>query len=464
MKKILYYIVCLLPFFIQAQGGFGTPYIIDNDNYGFDIKVAKINNGGLLDVVMVDFHYDLVAWYENTNGNGQFGTEHIISQNIQYPVYVEVADLNGDNDMGVLVSFRQNSTVAWFENLDGQGNFSSAKIITSNNAFKSDGIKAADIDGDNDIDVVWAASNDNKLVWFENLNGQGTFSSEKIISSTTVGVYSLALADIDGDGDTDVVCNSSTTGYPSWFENLDGQGTFSTEKLIDNLGTFRLFPADIDNDGDLDLVKYDVQSGNVILHWLRNIDGLGTFEEGGLITNLQQVRDVFPVDIDNDGDLDIYVSSLGEGKVAWFENLDGQGTFGDIHIIDDNFFSARAVYGAKIDSDDYNDVVASKIISLGAGQYEYNIVWYRNLTYLGMEDQSLQALSLYPNPVTNVLQINNPNNAVIKQIQVYNLLGKEVIQVQGNSKTINVSNLQSGVYIVKITGQEGVRSFKVVKE
>ncbi len=83
---------------------------------------------------------------------------------------------------------------------------------------------------------------------------------------------------------------------------------------------------------------------------------------------------------------------------------------------------------------------------------------------LGVEDRVLFSISIFPNPATKVLQINNPINVVIKQVQVYNLLGKEVLQVQGNNNTINVSGLLPGVYFVKLITQEGVRSFKMVKE
>ncbi len=80
------------------------------------------------------------------------------------------------------------------------------------------------------------------------------------------------------------------------------------------------------------------------------------------------------------------------------------------------------------------------------------------------EISETKKLLFYPNPTKNTLRINNLNNVVIKQVKVYNLLGKEVLQVQGNNENINVSGLLPGVYFVKLITQEGVRSFKMVKK
>lgn len=67
------------------------------------------------------------------------------------------------------------------------------------------------------------------------------------------------------------------------------------------------------------------------------------------------------------------------------------------------------------------------------------------------------ALSLYPNPVTDKLYLTANENEAIQQIIIYNVIGKQVLnsEMNANTKTINVSNLDNGIYIVKMISKKG---------
>jgi uncharacterized delta-60 repeat protein len=72
------------------------------------------------------------------------------------------------------------------------------------------------------------------------------------------------------------------------------------------------------------------------------------------------------------------------------------------------------------------------------------------------------AFVIYPNPVQNVLHLQSNNFTSIKSVKIYDLQGKVVLQ--DTNDTINVSNLSKGVYIVKITTEEGEVTKKFIKE
>jgi len=71
---------------------------------------------------------------------------------------------------------------------------------------------------------------------------------------------------------------------------------------------------------------------------------------------------------------------------------------------------------------------------------------------LGVNDQNLMNVSLYPNPTENTLFISGNESPIA--VAIYNVLGKEVLSIK-NTNTINVQALPSGVYTIRIS--DGVR-------
>ena len=452
MKKGTGLIFLFCCFFTQAQSGFGPAQQIDE--FGFQttkVYASDLDNDGDMDVLVSGQNANTIAWYENLDGNGTFGSVNYVIQSFQHTQFLSTADIDGDGDQDILATANGLGWVSWFVN-DGNGNFAIQNIDTNAPDIKQ--AVAGDIDGDGDIDVVAAIKGESKVVWYENLNGNGGFSSEKVITNSAVGVYQVDVGDIDNNGSLDVICNSSSTGFPSWFKNLDGQGNFSTENMIDFIGTFEVNVADIDQDNDLDLFKMESTNGNHIIHWLENIDGLGTFIQRQEISNFNANRDIFPTDIDNDGDIDLLATFVGDGKIAWFKNLDGQGTFSNRIVIDDT--GSSSIYSVDIDGDGYKDALTRTSLNINA-----QLVWYKNLTYLNTQENPLLQLSITPNPTTGILNLQAPNST-IESITVYDVLGKPVLQQKNNLTTIDLSHLQNGMYLVKIEAKEGSVVKKVV--
>jgi len=85
---------------------------------------------------------------------------------------------------------------------------------------------------------------------------------------------------------------------------------------------------------------------------------------------------------------------------------------------------------------------------------------------LGLEESSFNnAITLYPNPVQNTLQINTQNK-IIDKINIYSILGSRVRQLKAEtvSPSVDVSNLASGVYYVQLYSGKNVALKKFVKE
>ena len=448
-KTLILFILCLS---INVNAQFGELQLIDDLSFSATIvNAADLDGDNDLDVLMSGWNANIVAWYENLDGEGTFGSINLISTTLNFTQSLSTADFDGDGDMDILASSRGDNEVVWYENLDGLGDFSNAKIINDNAPFVKE-VVAADIDDDNDMDVVAAVSNASKVVWYENTDGLGNFSDEIIISNTTTGVYYVDAADVNGDGFMDVLANSSSTADPSWFTNLDGLGNFGTENIIDFDSTFKLLPADIDGDEDMDLFKLEDVNNISEFSWLENIDGIGTFEQRQTLSSIFQGSEMDAADIDNDGDIDLFTVYVGDENISWFENIDGLGTFSERQTIDN--FASISIVGADLDGDGYKDALTIA---------NHDPVWYKNQTYLSVNENILNSISLSPNPSKGIITINAPNSTIYAT-KVYDILGKQVLSQFNKSQTINLTNLQNGLYLVKIETEQGFLVKKIVKE
>ena len=452
-KKIL-----LLTFiiYVNTYAQFGSQQIITTNADGaFSIYAIDLDGDGDMDVLSASSEDDKIAWYENIDGQGNFGSQQIITTNADKATSVYATDIDGDGDMDVLSASQNDNKIAWYENTDGQGSFGSQQIITTI-ANYAGSVYATDIDGDGDMDVLSASLFDNKIAWYENTDGQGDFGSQQIITTIANGAFSVYAIDLDGDGDMDVLSASFDDDKIAWYENTDGQGSFGSQQIISvNVdGARPVHATDIDGDGDMDVLSASFYDDEIA--WYENTDGQGSFSSQQIITtNADGPYWVHATDIDGDGDMDVLSASYIDDKIAWHENTDGQGSFGSQQIITANTDTATYVYATDIDGDGDMDV-------LSASYADGKIAWYENLTPLAVNQNTLISFSIYPIPTSGILTVKL--KTAIAQIEIYNKLGQLLVS-RSNENMIDISTLSQGLYFCKVKDENGAFGItKVVKE
>ena len=98
-----------------------------------------------------------------------------------------------------------------------------------------------------------------------------------MLTTDLAGAHSLDIADLDGDGDLDIVSGGWNAGEMRWWQN-DEDGVFSEKTVCEDFNGMRYVIArDLDLDGDFDLLS-GAQETEVGLRWWEN-DGVGNFSE-----------------------------------------------------------------------------------------------------------------------------------------------------------------------------------------
>jgi len=225
-------------------------------------------------------------------------------------------------------------------------------------------VHAADVDGDGDMDLLTASYPNDKVAWYEN-NGSQTFT-ERVITTAADGARSVWAADLDGDGDMDVVAALETANKVVWYQNNGSQVFTALDVSTGPSGGPRtVMTADVDGDGDVDVVT---AAGNR-LHWYEN-NGSQTFTDRLLPASPTNVIDVDVADVDKDGDLDfLWAAAIADNNVGWYEN-NGSQVF-TARKISDDADGARNVAAADVDGDGDMDVV---VAALDAG----SVLWFEN--------------------------------------------------------------------------------------
>jgi hypothetical protein len=320
----------------------------------------------------------------------------------------------------------------------------------------------ADMDNDGDLDIltiVHSSSVQNSIIWYENTDGLGNFNTGVFIDTFGDSSEKFILFDLDNDSDQDIILIvNNGPGKIVWYENLDNQGSFTEQQLIFQF-TFsssgwttinHITVVDINNDGKKDLLfdsSYASDDGSITqedIYWIENLDNQGNFSSTQFISNdFSSLASLRPYDIDNDGDKDILTTLFNNdsqtSSIAWFENTDGLGNFGLKQTISTEVNRATDATAADLNGDGLLDIIS-------ASSLDNKVAWYKNeiLSINGFEKNQF---TIYPNPTEGIITL--VSKSPISTITLFNSLGQEIGKFY-NTNEINISNLDNGIYFLKI--------------
>jgi hypothetical protein len=260
--------------------------ISTNLKRAYDVALADLNADGRLDVAASAWNGNHIAWFANPDpaANKPEWTKHMIDDNIAETRTVRLADFNGDGKSDVLATARLANLTAWYERTD-QGPWRRHEIDAKSPQPVHG--QPTDLDGDGDVDVVMALgmlakegqADTNQVVWYENVGRPGKGSAwKKHVVGTLTFAFEAGAADLDGDGDSDIVATAwGGTGHVVWFENTGDASTGWRRHVLKEKWSRanQVIVADLDGDRLLDIIATAERGANELRWWRNGLRGPG---------------------------------------------------------------------------------------------------------------------------------------------------------------------------------------------
>ena len=328
------------------------------------LAVDDFDRDGDTDVAAVDAA-GLHVW--RSDGSPGDGGWSLVSAAVSGLDRLDSLDLDGDGDPDLISS--AGTSVLWWESETGTF---TARTGPSTGAAR--GAVALHLDGDGLWDLAAADhSGDTVLGWSNLSTDRSTLFREQELDGAYDGARSVHAADLDGDGDLDVVGAAYHQGEITWWRNDGGDPVAWTRFVVDSglPYAFAVRAVDLDADGDLDILgsisRLDFQTGTNKLYWWRN-DALSWTRMS--VASPFGASDVWPVDMDMDGDVDLLSAAAGSDEIAWYANNGSAGGWA-VTVINTVFGRVHSAVAADLDGDGDPDVAA-------AADTGDEIAWWEN--------------------------------------------------------------------------------------
>jgi hypothetical protein len=301
------------------------------------LAVANIDGDPYDEIVVANYDVDefIVKYYVTPTA-----VEYVVADG---PNTVKLTDFDGDGDNDLAVEYENDKVISIY--LNGGGGDLSIESAFSTVTTPYD-FTTADLDGDDDNDIAIANygeyPNYYQHVYFN--NGSGAFTTGTTLhSSGTCQI--VAAADIDNDDDNDLIY--ITDDDRIYFYKNNGSGSFSDSSSFElAVSAYNIYTGDFDLDDDIDIAINDEWDGVFVVYYN---DGTGNFVDPRYYWVGQYMHGFTGADLDNDGDEELiavtYTGGTDSLKIFWnridqipLDNNDNHpNTIPDLFTLDQNY-------------------------------------------------------------------------------------------------------------------------------
>lgn len=223
-----------------------------------DIAIFDSNGDGFKDIVIAPRTSGSVIQIIRGNGDGTFKAPISYAPAGGVPRHIEAGDVNNDGVNDIVSSSSDGRFYVWLGN--SGGTYSAPISIAVDTTAALEDIALAHINNDGILDVVVQKMNgvggDSTFVFLGNGNGTFKYSVSDIANTGTRG--GIAIGDLDGDGDNDILSANGEGGAGVSIYLGDNSGALGAENTV-SFGSFQMRPliGDFNGDGKLDFIVAD---------------------------------------------------------------------------------------------------------------------------------------------------------------------------------------------------------------
>ena len=329
----------------------------DNEDIGWFERhtVGDVDGDGRLDVVVVDNKFGRLVWFANIEHPADGPWRRYVITTKSPRVYdVVLADRDGDGDLDAADAGYANNHNCWYENPGPDGwDGEWTRRVVGEKMSETREIDVGDFNGDGKLDLFAAAvgvegvspdvtdfeQHASRIVWYED-SGDPTIEPwvRHVIDDTCRAAIHGHPADVDGDGDLDVVMAHGMRErllpgdrhYVAWYENVGARGDgsqWTPHRISAFPYAFEAVPADMDGDGDVDVVASAWAKGDRVV-WFENPgDARGEWTEHTVTADFKASNQVIVADLNGDGRPDLAGTAdsgssrvVGAQELRWWRN------------------------------------------------------------------------------------------------------------------------------------------------
>lgn len=337
--------------------------------YANAVAMGDLDDDGDLDIILGNKTSAESVWLND--GTGRFSA-HPTSPSFEAGPASEVVlgDVDDDGDLDAVVSASDaNAETVWLNN--GTGVFTAHPSVPQFGTTGNLALQLGDIDNDGDLDaVVGKVSNLRDEVWLN--NGAGVFSphpTTPLFGLLNTADTDIELGDIDGDGDLDAVVSTWDQSSPQgtrvdapetvWLN--DGLGNLTPHPTTPTFGSGvsqELAMGDLDGDGDLDVMVSNIHNQAETV-WLN--DGLGNFTAHPTRPSFgaSDSEEIELGDLDGDGDLDALITAWSNHGTSVWMNRNASVLVQPTELLTTTESGATATFGMRLGFAPTSDVTIS---------------------------------------------------------------------------------------------------------